>query len=230
MRSRLDLETVSPKVQGGRVRGRSRAGRGDHGLEYGGLRSLLSFFGPVLGSDRSLWGGGLGSSASCLLGPILSSHLSLQGAGLGGAKSCLASAPLLLLDFLLLARGYNLRKVPAEAPSGGLAPLIAIAHGERVSALQEGLREVLLLEPVFFDNILDPVLRGPRDELLAVICGYNAQDGLVGMVEQQDVVVGVWAQAFARDVFAHVQETRFNYRIDELHLLQHEQHLPAHAF
>jgi hypothetical protein len=50
------------------------------------------------------------------------------------------------------------------------------------------------------------------------------------MVEQQDVAVGVCAQAFARDVFAHVQESRVNNKIDEIQLLKLEQHLSAHAF
>ena len=192
-------------------------------------RSLLSFFGPVLGSDGSLRGAELERTASCLLGRVLRSHFSLRGAGLGRTASCRASAPLLLLDFLHLALDYNLRKVLAEAPSGGPAPLLAIAHAERMSALQEGLREVLLLEPKHGDYILDPVLRGPRDELLAESCEKNAQNGRAGMVEQQDVVVGVCERAFARDVFAHLLEPRVSHKSDEATPLQFEQNLPAHV-
>ncbi|MFN9902839.1 MAG: hypothetical protein ACK55Z_29475, partial [bacterium] len=115
------------------MRGRIRAGGGEHGLARVSLRSLLSFFGPVLGSDGSLWGAELERTASCLLGRVLRSHFSLRGAGLGRTASCRASAPLLLLDFLHLALDYNLRKVLAESPSGGPAPLLAIAHAERMS-------------------------------------------------------------------------------------------------
>ena len=154
-----------------------------------------------------------------------------HGAWLGSTATCLGiSAPLSLSVFLLLALDYNLRKVLAEAPGGGLAPLSAVSHGERMSALQEGFGEILLLELKSVDNILDPVPRGPQDELLAEFCEYNAQDGHTGKVEQQDVVVVVCEQAFARDVFAHVLEPRVSHKKDEAKPLHFEQHLPAHAF
>jgi len=53
----------------------------------------------------------------------------------GYPEICLDNiATLLLPDFLLLALGYNLRKVLAESPSGGLAPPLA-------SSLMPNVRE-----------------------------------------------------------------------------------------
>jgi hypothetical protein len=43
--------------------------------------------------------------------------------------------------------------------------------------------EIQLLVLKSTDNILDPVPRGPQDELLGELCECNAQDGHAGKVE-----------------------------------------------